>query len=564
MLLYLIAALLPLALFGEGEEEKIEARIVLGDFLGAEETAEAFLEEAPENAKVRHLLLKALVAQGKSVKSVRLIQSLNDPLEFTDWMEEGAWAVIKKASVSPSLESQMRALIGAFLTQDIKAARLIERALGASNQHLKLLAIHLAGYYPDSFIKQALFSLVSLPERPAVRQEAIASLCQINDPEVRAFLEEALSEKKFSDRGKIATLARCYEARISLEKHIIIDLVQNASPLFRIYGIYLIDQALDASWVATLTSLALNDTSSHVQLAAVEVLARSYPKIVVPSEFLEGIAPFLEASDLNLRLASAYYFARKGEEAGYKVLLEVINTSHPFWGNFAAALLVQSGEQGLAYAGKLFKELRDPFIRLNLAMGLVGQQKNQQEVVEFLGALVADPDIRLEKKDEGIASFFLTDQFEQVPYVYLFQKDKVLKLELLNLISRFDKEKAIEGMRVFLKDRNFSLGALSARLLLSEGDEDLFQGIKQLLKEEDGRLRVHAALTLALWAKDQTALPVLLEEYPKASRREKELILEGLGQIRSEKAVPFLLERLSEPSETLQVMAASSLLLSLR
>ncbi|HRD55298.1 MAG TPA: HEAT repeat domain-containing protein, partial [Parachlamydiaceae bacterium] len=53
---------------------------------------------------------------------------------------------------------------------------------------------------------------------------------------------------------------------------------------------------------------------------------------------------------------------------------------------------------------------------------------------------------------------------------------------------------------------------------------------------------------------------VLQDFYAQADREMKERILEGIGRIGSSASIPFLVECLKEPFQSLRVIAASSLL----
>ena len=60
-----------------------------------------------------------------------------------------------------------------------------------------------------------------------------------------------------------------------------------------------------------------------------------------------------------------------------------------------------------------------------------------------------------------------------------------------------------------------------------------------------------------------TALDTLTIAYSQVDREMKERILEGIVKISSPKSIPFLLDRLQEPNQSLRVMAAAGLVLCL-
>jgi HEAT repeat protein len=138
--------------------------------------------------------------------------------------------------------------------------------------------------------------------------------------------------------------------------------------------------------------------------------------------------------------------------------------------------------------------------------------------------------------------------------------DQVLRLEILNLLAILEAPHALEAIKVFLGEKKWKVTGLAAETLLGEGDEAAFEMVRGLLQDPDREIRVEAALVLASWAKDYSVIPILLDVYPTSDRQLQIKILESLGHIGDRQALPFLLERLSEPSQIMQLVAASALI----
>jgi hypothetical protein len=103
----------------------------------------------------------------------------------------------------------------------------------------------------------------------------------------------------------------------------------------------------------------------------------------------------------------------------------------------------------------------------------------------------------------------------------------------------------------------------ASTLLLTEGDDTAAALVETLLQQEDPKVRIQAALVLALWGHGENAIQTLQDAYEKAPRDLKERILEGLGRIGAKKSIPFLIERLHEQSPSLRIIAAAALLQTL-
>jgi len=122
---------------------------------------------------------------------------------------------------------------------------------------------------------------------------------------------------------------------------------------------------------------------------------------------------------------------------------------------------------------------------------------------------------------------------------------------------------AHEAIKTFLKQRQYGVTGLAAETLLGEGDETAIEHVRALLDDKDPQIQAEAALVLATWGRDPTAIPHLLAVYPKGDRQLQVKILEALGRIGDRETIPFLIERLKEPSLMLRMIAATILIQTL-
>ena len=119
--------------------------------------------------------------------------------------------------------------------------------------------------------------------------------------------------------------------------------------------------------------------------------------------------------------------------------------------------------------------------------------------------------------------------------------------------------KALQLTKDFLQKKDWNLTAAAA-VLLQEGDEKAGELVSSLLDDSDEKVRMQAALVLGLMYRDPIAVDVLQKVYPNADQRIKIIILEALAQIGDASSIPFLLEILKEPFQTLRIVAASALI----
>jgi HEAT repeat protein len=134
------------------------------------------------------------------------------------------------------------------------------------------------------------------------------------------------------------------------------------------------------------------------------------------------------------------------------------------------------------------------------------------------------------------------------------------RLEILNVLAVMDDPRAQPAIKNFLQERTWGVSGLAAALLLTEGDELALQYVQELLGDSSDKVKVQAALILALWGRGEGSINVLQEAYEDADREMKERLLEGIGHVGASSSIPFLTKRLKESYQTLRIVAAASLL----
>jgi HEAT repeat protein len=120
--------------------------------------------------------------------------------------------------------------------------------------------------------------------------------------------------------------------------------------------------------------------------------------------------------------------------------------------------------------------------------------------------------------------------------------------------------KAEELVKSYLQNQSWGTSGAAAATLLQEGDEEALVLVKKLLNDPDEKIRVQAALILALLGTDPSGVKVLQDAYPTLDREMKTQVLEALGHIGDLQSIPFLINVLQEPFQVLRVVAASALI----
>ncbi len=139
--------------------------------------------------------------------------------------------------------------------------------------------------------------------------------------------------------------------------------------------------------------------------------------------------------------------------------------------------------------------------------------------------------------------------------------NQATRLELLNILAIMEYPRTAEAIQQFLSEKNWGISGLAAELLLTEGDEKAVDIVTRLLSNPSPKIQLQAALLLALWNQDPRSYEILQERYATADFNTKMQILEAMGRLGEKSTLPFLLQRLYEPSQTLRVVAAVAILL---
>ena len=148
---------------------------------------------------------------------------------------------------------------------------------------------------------------------------------------------------------------------------------------------------------------------------------------------------------------------------------------------------------------------------------------------------------------------------EQVPQ-YPIVIDQMVQIDLLSILCTLQYSKAQEAVKSFLQSHSWGVSAAAAATILTEGDEQAFELVRSLLGDPEEKIRVQAAMMLAMFASDRAAVKVLQAAFPTVDREMKIHILEAVGHIGDPESIPFLLQILSEPFQVLRVVAASALI----
>ena len=211
----------------------------------------------------------------------------------------------------------------------------------------------------------------------------------------------------------------------------------------------------------------------------------------------------------------------------------------------AAFALANSGKVGVSFIKEVLRLSPDPYVRINLSLGMLGHIDDNKLICEALYSflMINHNKVMWSSAFNPLFQILVPTNVLHVPQVsrYPTMVDQLTRLEILNKLAVLDFEKAKEVLKSFLNNNIIGVSYAASTTLLKEGGEAAVTTLTNLLHADAANVRVQAALVLALSGESSKAVEVLQGCYHAVDREMKLEILHALGQIGDKKSVPFLI-----------------------
>lgn len=519
--------------------------------IGHHEEALKLARCLPSSQESDELVIKALAACQKEPELILTFLDYQKKYPETDrLLEEVCWSVIKRGSGSSQLSVQLISLVGAAICQDVYALDVIKGGLRNSNTAIRTVAVELASFYGDQSLKEEITRLFYEEKSWNVLAgvyEAIAKL-QIN--ELLPALQKRAELSKIDSEEKRALVATIAALKVKAEKKEMDLLLSSPRAQHQLLAAKLVLEAPADEKQEILLKL-LKNANREVKRAALE----SYGFLRLPAN--DDIRKMAKSNDHYLAIPASWIILL--EEKSSEELLKWVKSEKQEARFLAIGAVMQSGSYGIEIAREIINTSQDPYILANAAIALLQQRVEIAKACEILYTFLNEHPEMLMWDEEKTFSCIQKSSYRHNSLIPNFPEamNQKVRLEILNLLAIVEYPKAQESLRSFLKLKRCEIVGIAAEMLLGEGDETALAHVEELLKDSDKQIRLSAALLLAVWGHNQTAVPVLLEAYPQVQREDKIRILESLMKIGDRSTIPFLLERLKEPSQTMRIVAAA-------
>lgn len=548
--------------------KRVYGHLLIRDKISAVLEAKKALELFPESKSLQVSYIRALCENGDEIeawhqweKSARLFQ---DSMPDRYLLEILAWAVLNKGDASSQLSIRLTSLLGAAFTHDAKAVPLLVEQLRSSNAMLRSIAVKLSASYGDAPLRHEIARLLKEEKVWYVRLDIIQAIGQLRIDELRPELKEIIGNPKTLAEEKAAAIISLVSMYDTIDRQELVRLTRNNRAGLRQLACEVVCHLNQEEHLDLIAPL-LRDSSPDVRLSALNTFGLMRVKQVGNVSAIELIKGNLDDSSPAVAITAAWCALLADPRVGEKKIEEWLEHENIDYVRQAAAALSVSGRYGQKLALKKIKTLEDPYVRVNLALGLIGLRVQVKQCCQILYDTFFAEDRVLWMWDSSFNPLFRSlapsrvSHIEQIPH-YPVVVDQMTRLEILSVLSIVRYPKAQDAVKGFLQNQTWGVTGAAAATLLQEGDDDDLTAVRGLLNDEDQKIRVQAALILAMVGGDPAAIKVLQEAYPHVDREMKVHILEALAHVGDAQSIPFLMEILKEPFQILRVVAASALI----
>lgn len=570
--LFALFCALPLFLFAVESQEaagrRVSAHLLLRDPYSAVIEARRALVLFPDSKMLQVSLIRALCERGDEIDAVeewkRAVANFGVKGDERHLLEMLAWGVLQKGEGSRQPIVRIGSLFGACATRDAKAIPLLLKEMRESNAWLRAVAVRFAAAYGDAPLQDELIRLLKEEKVWYVRLEVLDAIGKLRIRKAEKQLKEIIAHPKAIPEERAAALLALVGMYDEIGKEDLQKLVKSSRAGFRELACDIVAH-LDLKDRACEILPLVSDTSYEVRLAALNCLGLLRCKKVEEQPLFAHVRTKLDDPTPQVAITAAWLATLLGEQEGEDKLKEWLRDQNPELRRAASGAVAALGVAGIPLAVQTLKETDDPYIRVNLAVGLIGLRHETRLACNTLYEILMQERKEIWMWDNRLNPLFRTlapsrlAHIEQIPH-YPYVVDQMVKLDLLSILSVMRHPKAIDALKSFLKNQTWGVSGSAAATLLQEGSEECILLVESLLKDPDEKIRMQAGFILALLGGDSAAIKVLQESYPRADRDTKIQILEAVGHFGDPDSIPFLLQILSEPFQVQRLLAASALI----
>lgn len=547
--------------------KRVRNHLLIKDPHSAVAELKIYLAKHPQDKHLHEMMVRSLSAAGRGIDAYKYYtyaKTLFPEIELDEnIIESFCWSILESAQYSNQYIVNISSLIGASLTNDAKAVKILNQSLSSSSPYLRMMAVKLAAQYGDRILIDHILTLLSKEHVWFVRLEIFKTLGRLKVKKAQLALEEILSSKKSTLEEKGAAAEALLYMYDDLDKDQILSLLKSSRAGLRYFGCHILCYLKREDLFSELLVL-LEDPNNEVKIAALD----AFTKVGIPKNIkknvLEATQKLLQDPDEKVSICAARLISFYDFPKAYGVLTTLMASADSTTRCLAACALALTGHEGRDKVIDLLTTEKDPYVKVNMAVNMLGFEEHEKRLCEQIAIFLATTQERI-MIDGSFSSMFqvvLPSKVSHVPQVphYPEAVDQNTRLYLINKLAILRYPGVEDALKKYLKSQSFGMTFAACKALMEEGAEDSAEIIETLLHDKDEKIRIQAALILGMLGGHPSAISILQEAYPKLDRELKLAVLEALGHLGSKKSIPFLANLLDDPFNVIKIIAASSII----
>jgi HEAT repeat protein len=546
--------------------QSISSHFILRDYSNAMERAKKAVAEFPLSHQLRKHLIRASLECGDEKTALFHFHLLSENERKDDYelIESIAWGILKKGESSSQMDMRLIAMLGAFYTNDAKAVSTLLKKLRSTSAKERAFAVYLSSLYRDEILQDEIVQLFKKENVWYVRLELIRAIGRMGIYHLSGDLRRILDNQKAALEERYSAMESLLMLYEKIELSELMQLLKSNRAALRQFAAQLVLH-LDFKEALPLIAPLIEDPSSEVRISALNTFGiLGIPFLRENREILNKIQDALFSKIPEISITASWVLLPIAKEPALAMLEMWLKEGKDDERRLAACALSRSGKLGEQLSITILKESKDPFVKANLAMGLIGGHAHLTLACNALFTFLNECKDRLMWASVGNPLFkaLAPSDIRHVPQMpnYPDMVDKMTRLSVLNILAMMRYEKSQELIKTFIQEGNWAIGTSAVLALLQEGEGETVDLIRNFIQHSNEEIRFQAALAIAFLDKDPEVLDILMKAYPVAKRQLKMHIIEAVGHLGTVEAIPFLLKIFEEPFQTLRIVAACALI----
>jgi HEAT repeat protein len=308
--------------------------------------------------------------------------------------------------------------------------------------------------------------------------------------------------------------------------------------------IYYIRDQLQDPKALTMILEGLTDINEDVRIQSIRLLENIGP---IP-EVLDGLASSLDDPDPRVREMAGRTLAEHGGDKTISILSAAVQNPKP---RASLASVKALGLMGKKAHSALKEGLRcdDPSVRIEAAL-LLCEQEQQEGCQILIDAIHSVP-----KREQGrlIDALGTAKDPKAVPTLVEFLSEEAHRVSAIRALGKIGDTSVYPQLVIFLKNEgDWGAGDAAKEVLIGEQN---YATLKDALNSDDSATRIKAALLLCE-QEQQEGCQILIDAIHSIPKQEQGRLIDALGTAKDPKAVPTLVEFLSEEEQRISAIRA--------